>query len=296
MMRNVNVNEPQNQQSCQTSVTGSDGSLMITVSGGRSSAMMARHIQTNEKYANYDKVFVFCNTGMERPETIDFLKNIEKHWEMPIVKIEGVYSNDLGTGVRYKIVEWENMNMTAKPFSKMIEHKNKGIFEGLPNQDAPYCSENLKTLPAKKLCDDIFGVNKYKIAIGFRKEDMPKRISWAEIKEQKQKIFPLLTDFYTPISQLDLNKWWKKQPFKLEIHGKYGNCELCWKKSEDTLIENILFGTRFIDWFKKEEKKYDSVSFRGHKSIADLVKLSELPRTIKMELQTEDDFNCVCSF
>ena len=54
-MRNVNVNEPQNQQSCQTSVTGSDGSLMITVSGGRSSAMMARHIQTNEKYANYKK-------------------------------------------------------------------------------------------------------------------------------------------------------------------------------------------------------------------------------------------------
>ncbi|MNX96981.1 Phosphoadenosine phosphosulfate reductase family protein [compost metagenome] len=296
MMLNVNVNEPQNQQSCQTSVTGSDGSLMVTVSGGRSSAMMARHIQTNEKYANYEKVFVFCNTGMERPETIEFLKNIEKYWKMPLVKIEGVYSNDLGTGVKYKIVDWENMNMTAKPFSQMIEHKNKGIFEGLPSKDAPYCSENLKTLPAKKLCDDIFGVNKYKIAIGFRKEDMPKRISWAEIKEQKQKIFPLLTDFYTPISQIDLNKWWKKQPFKLEIHGKYGNCELCWKKSEDTLIENILYGTRFINWFEKEEQKYNSVSFRGHKSIADLVKLSELPKTIKMELQTEDDFNCVCSF
>lgn len=270
--------------------------LMVTVSGGRSSAMMARHIQTDERYTNYKKVFVFCNTGMERPETIEFLKNIEKYWEMPIVKIEGVYSNDLGTGVKYKIVDWENMNMTAKPFTKMIEHKNKGIFTGLPNQDAPYCSENLKTLPAKKLCDDIFGLNKYKIAIGFRKEDMPKRIKWAEIKEENQKIFPLLTDFYTPISQLDLNKWWKKQPFKLEIHGKYGNCELCWKKSEDTLIENILYGTRFIDWFKKEERKYDSVSFRGHKSIADLVKLSELPRTIKMELQTDDDFNCVCSF
>lgn len=283
-------------KSCQTNVIGSDGSLMVTVSGGRSSAMMARHIQTNEKYANYEKVFVFCNTGMERPETIDFLKNIEKYWEMPIVKIEGVYSNDLGTGVKYKIVDWKNMNMTAKPFSKMIEHKNKVIFDGLPNQYAPYCSENLKTLPAKKLCDDIFGVNKYKIAIGFRKEDMPKRISWAEIKEQKQKIFPLLTDFYNPISQLDLNKYWKKQPFKLEMHGKYGNCELCWKKSDNNLIENILYGTRFIEWFEKEEQKYNSVSFRGHKSIADLVKLSELPRTIKMELETEDDFNCVCSF
>ena len=41
----------------KTAVTGSDGALMITVSGGRSSAMMARHIQINEKYANYEKVF-----------------------------------------------------------------------------------------------------------------------------------------------------------------------------------------------------------------------------------------------
>jgi 3'-phosphoadenosine 5'-phosphosulfate sulfotransferase (PAPS reductase)/FAD synthetase len=271
-----------------------DNNLMVTVSGGRSSAIMARHIQTNKKYENYNKIFVFCNTGMERPETIEFLKNIEKYWKMPIIKIEGVYSNDLGTGVKYKIVDWENLNMNAGPFSKMIEHKNKGVFSGLPNQDAPYCSENLKTLPAKKLCDNIFGINNYKIAIGFRKEDMPKRISWAEIKQQSQKIYPLLTDFYIPISQLDLNKLWQKENFKLEIHGKYGNCELCWKKSEDTLIENILYGTRFINWFDNEEKKYNSVSFRGHKSINDLVKLSELPRTGKLIF--EDEFNCVCNF
>jgi len=273
-----------------------DKNLMVTVSGGRSSAIMARHIQTDKKYADYKKIFVFCNTGMERPETINFLKNIEKYWELPLIKIEGIYSKDLGTGIKYKIVDYDNLNMNALPFSEMIEHKNKGIFDGLPNQNAPYCSENLKTIPAKKLCDDIFGVNNYKIAIGFRKEDMPKRISWAEIKEQKQKIFPLLTDFETPISQLDLNKLWKKEKFKLELHGKFGNCELCWKKSDNNLIENIIFGTRFIDWFKNEEEKYNSVSFRGHKSITDLVKLSELPRTIKLELETEDDFNCVCSF
>jgi hypothetical protein len=273
-----------------------DKNLMVTVSGGRSSAIMAKHIFENEKYSEYKKVFVFCNTGMERYETIEFLKNIEKYWKIPLIKIEGIYSKDLGTGIKYKIVDYDNLNMNALPFSEMIEHKNKGIFDGLPNQNAPYCSENLKTIPAKKLCDDIFGVNNYKIAIGFRKEDMPKRISWAEIKEQKQKIFPLLTDFETPISQLDLNKLWKKEKFKLELHGKFGNCELCWKKSDNNLIENIIFGTRFIDWFKNQEEKYNSVSFRGHKSITDLVKLSELPRNLKLELETEDDFNCVCSF
>jgi len=70
--------------------------LLVTVSGGRSSAMMARHIQTHEKYKDFEKLYVFCNTGMETKETIDFLKNIEKFWDLPLVKIEGLYSDITG--------------------------------------------------------------------------------------------------------------------------------------------------------------------------------------------------------
>lgn len=268
--------------------------LMVTVSGSRSSAMMARHIQTSEKYKDFNKVYLFCNTGMERPETINFLKNIVKYWNIDLKLIEGVYSNDLGVGVSFKEVNFETLDMNAKRFSEMIEHKNKGVFSGMPNQDAPFCSENLKTTPAKKYCDTIFGVNNYKKAIGYRKEDMPKRITYAEVKQDIQRIFPLLTDFDVPISNLDLNKWWSEQPFKLELHGIYGNCELCWKKSDNNLIENILYGTRFIDWYKNEEAKYNSVSFRNHKSINDLIKLSKLPRNLKIDF--EDNYNCVCNF
>jgi hypothetical protein len=276
----------------------SDGkkNIMVTVSGGRSSAMMARHIQTDEKYKDFKKVFVFANTGMERPETIDFLKNIEKHWDMPLVKVEGVYSNQMGVGVGFKIVDWDDLNMTAVPFSQTITHKNKGEFNGVPNSEAPYCSEMLKTLPCKKLCDDVFGVNNYIKAIGFRKEDMPKRITFTEIKEDKVRIFPLLTDFEQPISQLDLNKWWKTQSFKLSIHGKFGNCELCWKKSEPNLVSTIRYGTRFVDWWKNEEEKYGNTAFRSQKSIDDLVKMAEQPFTPELNFGGESEYNCVCTF
>jgi len=272
-----------------------DKNLMITVSGGRSSAMSAKHVQTSAKYKDFKKVYVFCNTGQERKETINFLKNIVKYWNIDLIIIEGVYSLEMGVGVSYKIVDFDTMSMNSQPFEQMIAHKNKGVFDGLPNQDAPYCSENLKTLPAKKLCDDLFGVNNYLKVIGYRKEDMPKRITFAEAKIDKTRIFPLLTDFKAPVSQLDLNKWWSKQPFKLELHGKFGNCELCWKKSEKTLIDNIRKGTRFIDWTLEMENKYDSVMFRGHKSISDLVKLAEQPYTKEFQFDTIED-SCVCSF
>lgn len=274
-----------------------DKNLMVTVSGGRSSGKAARHIQKSEKYKDFKKVYVFCNTGQERVETINLLKNIVKYWEIDLIIIEGVYSLEMGVGVSYKIVNFHTMSMNSEPFEQMIAHKNKGVFDGLPNQDAPYCSENLKTLPAKKLCDNLFGVNNYLKVIGYRKEDMPKRITFAEAKIDKTRIFPLLTDFKTPISQLDLNKWWDNQDFKLELHGKYGNCELCWKKSEKTLIDNIRKGTRFIDWTLEMENKYNSVMFRGYKSITDLVKMAEQPFTKELDFdKDEDSGGCVCSF
>ena len=145
--------------------------LLVTVSGGRSSARMARHIQTHPKYADYNKVYVFCNTGMERPETITFLKNIVKYWEIPLTIIEGVYSTEKGVGVGYKVVDFDTMDMEAKVFANMIAHYNKGHYNGLPNMGAPYCSDYLKSNPTKKFANDIFGKGKdsYQLAIGYRK-------------------------------------------------------------------------------------------------------------------------------
>lgn len=267
--------------------------IMVTVSGGRSSAMAARHIQTNEKYKDYNKLYVFANTGQERTQTIDFLKNIVKYWKIDLNIVEGVYSDEMGVGVHYKLVDFETMSMNSEPFEGAVMHKNKGVFDGLPHKDAPFCSETMKTIPCKKFADEIFGVNNYIKSIGYRLEDMPKRISWAEIKEDKTRIFPLLTDFERPYGQRELNEWWVKQLFQLGIHGKFGNCELCWKKSTPNLVDNIRFGVRSVEWWRNMEAKYGNTSFRNNKSIDDLVALSKLPYTIKMNF---DDDKCVCNF
>lgn len=267
--------------------------LLVTVSGGRSSAMMAYHIHTSDKYKDYNKVYVFANTGMERPETIEFLRNINDVWGIPLTLIEGVFSDIMRVAVNYKIVDWDSLDMKAKVFEDCIMHLNKGNFSGLPNSAAPYCSPYMKTHPCERFANDIFGKNNHLKAIGYRKEDMPKRISWPEIREDKKRIFPLLTDFKTPIGLAELDSWWMKQPFQLGINSRFGNCELCWKKSDRNLVEVIQKGTRFVEWWERMEEKYENTPFRGKKSIADFVAMANQPTTISIDFSDNGE-GCVC--
>lgn len=273
--------------------------ILVAVSGGRSSAFMAHHIHTNTKYADCKKLYAFANTGMEHPKTIEFLQNIEKHWCIDIVKVEGVYSDIMNIGVGYKIVDYDNLDMDSTPFSGAIMHMNKGEFSGLPHKDAPYCSDRLKTRPCEKLANDVFGVGNYVKAIGYRKEDMPRRITWPEIKADQKRIFPLFTDFEAPISLYDLDVFFRGQPFKLDIPKHLGNCVLCWKKSDDNLAKALAdeSGKKFIEWWANMEKTYGNVSFRNNRSIFDLVKMANLKnKQTSLDLFSNEDESCSCSF
>lgn len=279
-------------------VKGIDNPLLVLVSGGRSSAMMARIIQTSPKYDVYSKLFVFCNTGQERPETIEFLKEMMFYWDIPLNVIEGVYSTKKGIGVKSKEVDLESMDMTGKPYAGAILEMNKIKWTGVPNESIPYCSDYLKTRPSHDFARKIFGTTKYTKALGFRAEDMPKRITFAELNEDPSRIAPLITDFESPITQSDLNEFFKKEPFKLGIHSALGNCELCWKKSDTTLIRAIKKGTRFIEWHRKQEQQYGNTFFRGKRSINDIVKLAESGTQTELfeQNQYQEEYQCVCHF
>lgn len=266
--------------------------LLVSVSGGRSSAMMAWHIQTDKRYLKYEKLYVFANTGQERPETIQFLKAMVSHWKIPLVLIEGVYSKEPRVGVSYKIVDFEDLDMKSGPFHGAIEQLNKNKWTGVPNQATPYCSSYLKTRPIHKLATDVFGTPNYIKAIGYRFEDMPKRITLSALKEKSDLIAPLLTDFKRPTTINDLNKFWKHQPFKLEINSGYGNCQLCWKKSERNLIKSIRYGVDCIDWYRDMENKYENRFFRNNLSIDDLVSMASIPNQI--EVFSDEGESCFC--
>lgn len=276
--------------------------LLVNVSGGRSSAMMARHIQTSIRYRSYEKLFVFCNTGLERPETIQFLKDQIYYWNLPLYLIEGVYSTEKGVGVKSKIVDFETMDMTGKPFSQAIEQLNKNEWTGVPNEAIPYCSEYLKKRVSHHFAKEVFGTTQYISAIGFRREDMPKRVTWKEIKMSKNRIFPLLTDFGNAVDQFELNRFFGREKFKLKIHSRLGNCAYCQKKSDRNLIEAIQIDLRtqdfkYIDWYRNEETKYGNKFFRGNRSIDDLVKTAHfaLMEGTQLDMFSDVGEDCMCN-
>lgn len=250
--------------------------LLFSISGGRSSAMMTIDAIRNPKYSSFNKVVVFANTGLERIETINFLRKIEHHINVKIYCLEGVYPAEKGIGVRHKIVEWDDLNMTGQPMADAIKARNYYTKFGLPNNGSPYCSEYTKKRVIDSFCRDYFNGEKWLTAIGFRLEDMPKRVVPIQVKKIfDRKIYPLLSDYGGYIGIPELDAYWEKMPFKLEISGRYGNCTLCFKKSDLNLLETIRDNPRVVVWYDEQEQLYKNSFFRGHKTVRDLIQLAE---------------------
>lgn len=267
--------------------------LLISVSGGRSSATMAIHIYKSEKYNDFNKVMCFANTGLERLETIKFIEELQNYIGHKIHLIEGVHSLVAGVGVRHKIVNFDNINMQGAPMWEAIAKRNTGTYDGVPSTAAPFCSDLTKKRVIHSFAKKYFGTTKYITAIGYRAEDMPKRISFAEIKEmEKTHVYPLLTDFVKPFSISDLDKYWRVMPFKLQINSKFSNCRLCYKKSDKVLFNTILDDETVIDWYNKAEKHFGGSFFRGKRTAADMLEQAKTPNLF---VDDTDFGSCICS-
>jgi len=264
--------------------------LVVSVSGGRSSAMMAIHILTNTKYDHYNKLFVFANTSLESDETYNFLSRLVKNTNMPLHIVEGVYSNEIGIGIRYKLTDFENMDKLGYVFKSCCISTSKGSFLGLPNTASPYCSYYLKKNVIDKFAKDYFNTNNFITAIGYRLEDTPKRITFKEIELTENKIYPLLTDFEEPINVLRLTKFWENYTWRLNQKKAYNNCLVCWKKSFKDLAISI-HQSKAINIIRFLEKRLNNTMYRTKISINTLINIKSAQLDLLEDYQTE---SCNC--
>jgi hypothetical protein len=272
--------------------------LLISFSGGRTSAAMAKYLK--DKYeGKRDMLFVFANTGKERPETLDFINECDKRWSLGVVWIEAEVQKDKGAGTLYKIVSYDTADRKGVIFESMIAKY------GIPNKAQPHCTRDLKIVPIHKLAKDILGKD-YETAIGIRIDEVH-RINWEKAKD-KQYIYPLATELKA--TSQSIRKFWDGQDFDLQLKDYEGNCDMCWKKSERKLLTMILETPSLIDWWVDMETKYGGDEnysfFRANKSGLDLIELSKQPfrksvdlwdlsqQAPKMFTDLDIEFDCFC--
>ncbi len=255
--------------------------ILISISGGRTSAMMA--VMIKKLYAKtHDLMYVFANTSREKEGTLVFLNKVDKYFELGVIWIESVTHHGERKSNTHKVVSFETAKRDGSVFEDMIRKY------GIPNAKFKHCTRELKTNPIKS-CARSFGWEygkNYQTAIGYRADEQ-KRINPNKILNEKH--LYILND--AGIRKADVAKWWSMQPFDLELPDYDGNCGLCHKKSKRKLLTQIVEG-ELTEWHERMEYKYQHVVpekkkddtdlkpcrfFREGDSIVDLIEESMFP-------------------
>lgn len=254
--------------------------LLISFSGGETSAFMSKWLLENKKY-EYNMVCVFANTGEETEETLDFVNKCDKEFGMNLVWVEAVVHEEMGVGTTHKIVNFKTASRKGEPFYSVVSKF------GIPNQSFPHCTRELKLRPIHSYIKNSLGWKNYYTAIGIRNDEVDR----VNPNYKKEKLYyPLVMDI--PMTKPQINVFWKNMPFRLRLKGYQGNCKSCWKKSFNKLMTISVETPEYFDTFKILEEKYAyfvpegrNISeeqlplnfFRGNKSTNDIFEMAKKP-------------------
>jgi len=271
--------------------------ILISFSGGRTSAYMAKMILGNTFFKDYNKLVVFANTGKELEKTLQFVDKCDKEFNLNVVWVEALVNQEKGKGSDFKIVSFETAARDGKPFEDVIKKF------GLPSKLYRHCTRDLKEVPIHKYAKHFFGSKKYLTAIGIRADEKHR------VGADAHKIYPLND---AGISERDIREWWDKQSFDLEIKDYEGNCDGCFLKSIRKKMTIAKEDPNVFKWWQDMEEKYSVKQqpiFDVYRdmSITKLIELSKQSFTsVKdkhetrkkqstlFDMDIDEEFDCFC--
>lgn len=234
--------------------------LLISFSGGRTSAYMTWWLLNEWKDRNdYDMVVCFANTGREREETLQFVNKCDKEFNFNTVWIEAYVIPEKGEGTSHIVTNIKYASRNGEPFEEVIRKY------GIPNAAFLHCTRELKMQPIRSYMRSI-GFNKAITALGIR-SDEPQRLNWVKAKKEKL-VYPFAQ--FIKVTKSDINLFWSKQTFDLELKSYEGNCDLCYKKGLRKLMTLVKDKPELADWWREMEQKYGNYVPDGRSEIKDL--------------------------
>lgn len=212
------------------------GPAYISFSGGLTSGLMLR--RALDAGLDEDVHVVFANTGKEREETLDFVRECGDRWGVTIRWIE---YDDAG----FREVSFATASRRGEPFARLIA--KRGF---LPHPGAPYCSSEAKFRPARDFMRSL-GYDEWDAHIGLR-ADEKRRVH--SIRGRKVEGGIAVTPLYEDdITLADVQAFWVAQPFTLRLHPHEGNCDLCWKKAAKKIGGLVDQRPDMADWWAEQE-------------------------------------------
>ena len=208
---------------------------IINFSGGRTSAYLTKRLIDE----GGDYLVTFQNTGKELPQTLDFVNECDKRWNLGIVWLE--YRRP----ATFEVVTYETASRNGEPYDQLLEQRPSAI----PNMQFRYCTMELKIMTLKRYLKSI-GVTDYTSFNGIR-YDEPRR--WQKVKDSDIDVeLPLVS---WKITKADVLNWWKCQEFDLMVNEPYGNCDCCFLKGKGKLATIAKEKPELFDWWISKESK-----------------------------------------
>tara|TARA_R100000655_G_scaffold9607_4_gene23835 strand:- start:20375 stop:21265 length:891 start_codon:yes stop_codon:yes gene_type:complete len=288
-----------------------EGPSLISFSGGRTSGFMLYQIlQAHNGSLPKDVHVTFANTGKECEETLDFVRDCEEHWSVPItwLELDVDYTKPKEEMIFYKTVNYRTASRKGEPFTKLIEHWNKVratkdknkiyVEQGmgmLPNPRARFCTDYLKIRAMR----DFAKKNNYKQftnILGLR-YDEPKRVS-NQKKYQTRNRMSQMPMYEAKHTKHDVADFWTKQNFDLKlpiINGEtpHGNCDLCFLKSHNKIQSLVKEEPKKAEWWANTEKKANNVFRRDRPSYLKYIEITQTQQDLFLDFEDED-MDCFC--
>jgi hypothetical protein len=208
-----------------------EGPAVVSFSGGRTSGYMLRRIL--DEGLQPDVHVLFADTGKERSETYDFVRECAKRWS---VEIHWIRKDPRGS---------------PTPFDRLILEK-----QFLPNSRMRSCTQEMKILPMRDwMRSRGHADDEWTNVLGLR-ADEPSRVAKMRGRDSHEQAW----DLAFPLAQAgttraDVKAFWRQQPFDLRLEAWESNCDLCFLKGRKLRARIIRDHPELAGWWIEKERQ-----------------------------------------
>ena len=266
-----------------------DGPAVVSFSGGRTSGFMLWNIlEAHGGKLPEDIKVVFCNTGLEHPETYNFINRLEA-WT-PITWLE--YCLDPEYKHSFKIIDFESSSRDGSPFRELIfKNSYKNGKPMMPNSMMRICTAELKVRTMRRYLKSL-GWEEWDNCVGLR-ADEPRRV--AKIKYQSGDFSTITPMADAGHDNFDVQLFWKNHQLDLKLplnSNIFGNCCGCFLKGVGKLEAIAREQPELLHWWRDIEKETGQ-TFKKY----DRPNYSQILRNAHLQLGFDfgDSIDCFCT-